>query len=185
MQSSHTHLDHWDDAAQEGLPKDIPLFTQHAQDVKIIESQGFTNVRVTNDYAEFGGVKISKIGGQHGSDEMFANPDVADFLGEAMGFVLAAPGVKTLYLAGDTVWRNEVDQAIEDFQPQVIVLNSGMALLSEPAGAMIMGKDDVLRACQVAPTAKVVAIHLDAINHISLTREALRAFMKQEGIQDR
>lgn len=74
MQSSHTHLDHWDDAAQEGLPKDIPLFTQHAQDVKIIESQGFTNVRVTNDYAEFGGVKISKIGGQQARTKCLPTP---------------------------------------------------------------------------------------------------------------
>src|SRR5690606_37230531 len=26
---THTHLAHWDDAAQKLLPKDIPLFTQH------------------------------------------------------------------------------------------------------------------------------------------------------------
>ena len=182
---THTHLDHWDDAAQKALPKDIPLFTQHEDDATLIRSQGFKNVRVLTDEAEFGGVKITKTGGQHGTDEMYAVPALAKPLGEAMGVVFQAPGYKTLYLAGDTVWRKEVDQTIEKYQPEVIVLNAGKAMMTGYEGSIIMGEEDVLRASKAAKNAKIVAVHMDAINHMSLTREELRTYVKKQGIESR
>ena len=182
---THTHLDHWDDAAQKALPKDIPLFTQHEEDAQLIRSQGFKNVRVLTDEAEFGGVKITKTGGQHGTDEMYAVPALAKSLGEAMGVVFQAPGYKTLYLAGDTIWRKEIDQAIEKFHPEVIVLNAGKAKMTGYEGAIIMGEEDVLRAAQTAKDAKIVAVHMDAVNHMSLTREELRNYVKKQGIESR
>ncbi|VFB22321.1 MBL fold metallo-hydrolase [Pseudomonas fragi] len=180
---THTHLDHWDDAAQKALPKDIPLFTQHEDDAKLIRSQGFKNVRVLTGEAEFGGVKITKTGGQHGTNEMYAAPPLAKLLGEAMGVVFQAPGYKTLYLAGDTVWRKEVDQTIEKYHPEVIVLNAGKAKVNGFEGAIIMGEEDVLRASQAAKNAKIVAVHMDAVNHMSLTREELRTYVKKQGIE--
>ncbi|MBD8254105.1 MBL fold metallo-hydrolase [Pseudomonas fluorescens] len=182
---THTHLDHWDDAAQKALPKDIPLFTQHEEDAQLIRSQGFKNVHVLTDEAEFGGVKITKAGGQHGTDEMYAAPPLAKLLGEAMGVVFQAPGYKTLYLAGDTIWRKEVDQTIEKYHPEVIVLNAGKAKVNGFEGAIIMGEEDVLRASQAAKNAKIVAVHMDAVNHMSLTREELRTYVKKQGIETR
>ena len=182
---THTHLDHWDDAAQKALPKDIPLFTQHEEDAQLIRSQGFKNVRVLTDEAEFGGVKITKTGGQHGTDEMYAVPALAKPLGEAMGVVFQAPGYKTLYLAGDTIWRKEVDQAIDKYHPEVIVLNAGKAKMTGFEGAIIMGEEDVLRAAQTAKDAKIVAVHMDAVNHMSLSREELRNYVKKQGIESR
>ena len=116
---------------------------------------------------------------------MYAVPALAKPLGEAMGVVFEAPGYKTLYLAGDTVWRKEVDQAIEHFQPEVIVLNAGKAKMTGYDGAIIMGEEDVLHASQVAKSAKIVAVHMDSINHMSLTREALRTYVKKQGIEAR
>ncbi|WP_321833749.1 MBL fold metallo-hydrolase [Pseudomonas kulmbachensis] len=182
---THTHLDHWDDAAQKALPKDIPLFTQHEDDAQLIRSQGFKNVRVLTDEAEFGGVKITKTGGQHGTDEMYAVPALAKPLGEAMGVVFQAPGYKSLYLAGDTIWRKEVDQTIDKYHPEVIVLNAGKAKMTGFEGAIIMGEEDVLRAAQTAKGAKIVAVHMDAVNHMSLTREELRNYVKKQGIESR
>lgn len=182
---THTHLDHWDDAAQKALPKDIPLFTQHEEDAKLIRSQGFKNVRVLTDEVEFGGVKITKAGGQHGTDEMYAAPPLAKLLGEAMGLVFQAPGYKTLYLAGDTIWRKEVDQTIEKYHPEVIVLNAGKAKVNGFEGAIIMGEEDVLRASKAAKDAKIVAVHMDAVNHMSLTRKELRTYVKKQGIESR
>lgn len=182
---THTHLDHWDDAAQKALPKDIPLFTQHEEDAQLIRSQGFKNVHVLTDEAEFGGVKITKAGGQHGTDEMYAAAPLAKLLGEAMGVVFQAPGYKTLYLAGDTIWRKEVDQTIEKYHPEVIVLNAGKAKVNGFEGAIIMGEEDVLRASQAAKNAKIVAVHMDAVNHMSLTREELRTYVKKQGIETR
>ncbi|MGL4826303.1 MAG: MBL fold metallo-hydrolase [Vibrionaceae bacterium] len=182
---THTHLDHWDEAAQQLLPKEIPLFVQHEDDAKLIRSQGFKNVRVLTGEAEFGGVKLTKTGGQHGTDQMYAIPDLAKALGEAMGVVFQAQGHKTLYLAGDTVWRKDVEQTIKNFAPEVIVLNAGKAKMVGLEGAIIMGEEDVLRASQAAPKAKIVAVHMDAVNHMSLSREELRAYSKKQGIESR
>ena len=182
---THTHLDHWDDAAQALVPKEIPLYTQNDTDAGLIRSQGFTNVRVLSDKAEFGGVTLSKTGGQHGTHEMYALAEVAKFLGDAMGVVFQAPDHKTLYLVGDTVWRDEVDQALAQYEPQVIVLNAGYAMLSDFDGSIIMGKEDVLRAAQTAPNAQIVATHMDAINHMAQTRQELREYVQEKNIQDR
>lgn len=182
---THTHLDHWDDAAQKLLPKDIPLFTQNQADATMIRDQGFTNVRVLSDKAKFGGVTLSKTGGQHGTDEMFASPDVAKSLGPAMGVVFEAPGHKTLYLVGDTIWRDEVDQALDQYDPQIVVINAGYATMSGYEGAIIMGKEDVLRASKAAPGATIVATHMDAINHMFQSRKELREYVQEKRIQDR
>lgn len=182
---THTHLDHWDDAAQQLLPKDLPMFVQNGSDAEIIRKQGFRDVRILDHNTEFGGVRLSKTGGQHGTDKMFTSPPIAALLGEAMGVVFQAPGHKTLYLAGDTIWRDEVDQALTEYSPEVIVLNAGYARVSGYDGAIIMGKDDVLRAVQAVPDATVVAVHLDSINHMTLSRKELRKFVQEKGIQNR
>lgn len=181
---THTHLDHWDAAAQALLPKDIPLFAQHQADAAMIREQGFTNVRILSDKAEFDGVTLSRTGGQHGTDEMYASPEVAAALGDVMGVVFQAPGQETLYLVGDTIWRDEVDQALDEYDPKIVVLNAGQAMRSDYDDPIIMGKEDVLRATQTAPEATVVATHMDAINHMSLTREALREYVQAVGIED-
>ena len=182
---THTHTDHWDEAAQKALPKDLPLFVQNASDQEIIRSQGFKDVRVLDGQAEFGGVTLSKTGGQHGTDEMFADPEIAKFLGEAMGVVFQAPGQKTLYVAGDTIWRKEVDDALAKYRPELIMLNTGYAKLVEYKGSIIMGKEDVLRASKAAPDSTIIAVHMGAVNHMGLTRDELREYVKEHGIEDR
>ncbi|EZQ19440.1 hypothetical protein CF98_03055 [Halopseudomonas bauzanensis] len=182
--TTHTHLDHWDDAAQQLLPKDIPLFVQNLADALMIRGQGFTNVRVLSK-AEFEGVTLSQIGGQHGTDEMYASAEVATFLGEAMGVVFQSPGHDTLYLVGDTVWRDEVDMALADYAPQIVLINAGYAMMNGFDGSIIMGKEDVLRAAKTAPDATIVATHMDAINHMALTREELQSYVQEKGIADR
>lgn len=183
---THTHLDHWDDAAQALLPKDIPLFTQHEVDAELISSQGFEDVRVLDGTAKFGGVDLHRTGGQHGSDAIYAIPELAEALGEVMGVVFEAPGHKTTYVVGDTVWRDEVDQALEHYQPEVIVLNAGAAevdgFVDDP---IIMGKEDTLRAYRAAPNATIIAVHMDAVNHMTLSRDELHDYVQEEGIEDR
>ncbi|MDF0750878.1 MBL fold metallo-hydrolase [Marinobacter sp. 71-i] len=182
---THTHLDHWDDAAQKLLPKDIPLFVQNVAEAEMVRSQGFKDVRILDDDAEFGGVKLHKTGGQHGSDAIYSVPELAQALGEVMGVVFEAKGQKTTYVVGDTVWRDEVVQALERYRPEVIVLNTGAAEVSGFEGdPIIMGKEDTLRIHRAAPDATIVTVHLDAVNHMTLSREELAEFVRSEGIED-
>lgn len=182
---THTHLDHWDDAAQQLLPKDVPLFVQNQSDAQTIRSQGFEDVRILEDDTRFGGVTLSKTGGQHGTDTMYANQELAGFLGEAMGVVFEAPDQKTTYLVGDTIWRNEVDQALAQYSPEIIVINAGYALITGYEGAILMGKEDVVRAARAMPEASIVATHMDSINHMGQSRKELKAHVTEHGVQDR
>ena len=182
---THTHLDHWDGGAHHFIPKALPLFVQNDSDAKLIRGQGYTDVRVLGENTVFDGVRLSRTGGQHGTNEMYGKKPVAEMLGEAMGIVFQAPGAKTVYVVGDTVWRAEVDQALDKFKPDVILINAGDARMVGYAGSIIMGKDDVLHAYQAMPKATIIATHMDAINHMTLSRKDLRDHVKQHGIADR
>ncbi len=52
-------------------------------------------------------------------------------------------------------------------------------------GSIIMSKDDVLRAYKAAPNATIVAVHMDAINHMALSRKDLLEYVEQNGMRDR
>lgn len=182
---SHTHLDHWDGGDHRFIPKAMPLFVQHEADAKLIRGQGYTDVRILGENTMFEGVQLTRTGGQHGTDEMYSKKPLAEALGKAMGVVFQAPGAKTIYFVGDTVWRSDVDQTLATFKPDVIVLNAGEARMVGYTGSIIMGKDDVLHAYQAMPNATIVATHMDAINHMTLSRKELKEHVKQHGIEDR
>lgn len=186
---THTHLDHWDEAAQKALPKDIPFFVQDEKDAELLRSQGFLNIRILGNTAEFGGVTISRTSCKHGSDTMFADPTEGEILGSVMGLVFKAPGRKTVYIAADTIWFSGVENAIAEYQPDIIILNTGAAALTDEKFRdnpyLIMGKEDTLRASKAAPDAKIVAVHMDAINHMTVDRKHVSEYAYEQGIRDR
>lgn len=176
---THTHADHWDEYAQKVLPKTLPIFVQNAGDAQIIRSQGFKDVRVLGKNTEFNKVKLSKTGGQHGTDQMYSIPQLAELAGDAMGVVMQADNEKTLYLVGDTIWNEEVDFALNRYKPEVIVMNTGYAQLQGFSDSIIMGKADVAKARQAAPQADIITVHMDAVNHAAVTSDEMRKFVKE------
>lgn len=179
---THTHPDHWDEAAQALVPKGLPIFVQNDSDAAVIRGQGFSDVRVLTDATAFRGVRLTKTAGQHGPDAVVRA--LPELLGEVCGVVLSHPGEKTLYLAGDTVWNGAVDQAIASHRPEVIVLNAGFAQILD-LGPIIMGRQDVLAVHRAAPDAQIIATHMEAVNHCTLSRADLRAFSQEQGFADR
>lgn len=47
-----------------------------------------------------------------------------------------------------------------------------------------MGQEDVLNVHFLLPQAKIVAIHMEAINHCLLTRSALREYVEANQVSD-
>ncbi len=179
---THTHDDHWDEVAQKVLPKHLPVFVQNAGDAKTIRAQGFKDVRVLGQHTAFGNVQLSKTGGQHGTDEMYAIPQLAELAGDAMGVVLQAPDSQTVYIVGDTIWNHHVEHALAKFKPQVVVMNTGFAKLQNFNDSIIMGTADVKKMRQVMPKAKIVTVHMDAVNHTTVSSQNMRDFVKQHGL---
>lgn len=179
---THIHPDHWDGHAARALRKDIPFFVQHAGDREAIRSAGFTDVRVLIGNPVFSGVKLIKVPGQHGSDDCVTA--IYDVLGDVCGLVLRHPSEPTLYLAGDTVFNDYVAGNLHTFSPDVVVLNCCDAQVTG-LGSIIMGATDVHEVYRHAPQARIVASHMEAVNHATLTRAALRSYLAAHGMTDR
>ncbi|SFE57085.1 L-ascorbate metabolism protein UlaG, beta-lactamase superfamily [Paenibacillus catalpae] len=171
---THLHADHWDTDAADALPKSKPLYCQPG-DAASISAQQFSSVTEIEESISYQGITISRTSGQHGTGE------IGKRMGQVSGFVLQAEGEPTLYIAGDTIWCDEVKHALDTFQPDVTVVNAGGAQFAV-GDPITMNAEDVIQVCRYAPNSKVVAVHMDTINHCLVTREDLADALQIEGL---
>jgi L-ascorbate metabolism protein UlaG (beta-lactamase superfamily) len=172
---THTHRDHWDAVAMQLIPKDKKIICADFEKEKI-RQQGFTNVQAIEE-AELPRLLLHQTGGQHGTGE----------IGKAMGLVsgiILKHNDQTVYIAGDTIYCHEVEQAIQQYSPQVIVVNAGGArfLTGDP---ITMDEKDVEATLRLAHHAKVIAVHMDTVNHCLVTREKLKKYFSTHADQSR
>jgi L-ascorbate metabolism protein UlaG (beta-lactamase superfamily) len=174
---THTHADHLDRTATRLLPRELPLLCQ-PEDVRLFAGGGFADVRPMAETVTLDGVRFTPTGGLHGAGEL------DDMLGPVCGVVLQADGEPTLYVAGDTIWCSEVEEALQRHRPDAIVVNAGAARLLM-GGPIVMDADQVVATARAAPDSVVIAVHMEAINHCELTRAALRERIAAEGLEGR
>jgi L-ascorbate metabolism protein UlaG (beta-lactamase superfamily) len=156
---THLHEDHFDETAAALLRRPTPLLTQ-PESLEQLRSLGFS--AATDEDAGWLGLEVARTGGRHGTGE------TADELGPVSGFVIDG-----VYVAGDTIWCDEVRDAIERRNPHTIVVNgSGARFVG--GDPIVMDVEDV-RALRNATDARVVVVHLEAINHCIERRDAYRA----------
>lgn len=172
---THFHPDHWDEFAARALDKNVPFFVQSEEDLKQVRALGFKDVRIVSvTGTEFDGVILYKTFGQHGKREI-VKPlcEQVNMAYDAMGVVFKAKNEKTLYIAGDTIWCEEVVGAIDKFAPDVIVVNAcGATLLN--GERIIMNDEDVKTLTEYAPKAVIIASHMDTVSHLTVTRNDIR-----------
>ncbi|WP_028062489.1 MBL fold metallo-hydrolase [Solirubrobacter soli] len=164
---THLHRDHFDDTARELLPRHLPLFSQ-PQDAERLHADGFTDVRPVHGDAKLSDILIARTDGQHGVGEIGAA------MAPVSGFVLAAPGEPTVYIAGDTILCDEVRAAVAEYDPDYIVVNASAAQFNE-GGPIVMDNDDVAALSAEVPDATIVAVHFETVSHSTQTRADLRA----------
>jgi len=173
---SHLHSDHFDQEAQRLIPDDMHIFCEPG-DVATIMDQGFTNVKPVRDMLEWEGITIRRTPGQHGLE------DWADRMGTVSGFIFEGDDEPTLYWMGDTIWYDEVKDIIKDVQPDVIVTHSSGAVLGDSA-PIVMDAKQTVAVCKEAENAIVVATHMDALDHGTITRASLRTYAHEKGIPE-
>jgi L-ascorbate metabolism protein UlaG (beta-lactamase superfamily) len=160
---THLHRDHWDDAAQEAIPKDKLIVCQK-EDVTTLQSQGFANLISTD--GEVSGMEVTRVKAQHGHDE------IAVKMAPVTGYIVKTND-RVIYVAGDTVWFEGVAETIEKHQPDVIIVNGGAAQFTF-GKPITMNTDDILETGKASkPKALVVVVHMEAINHCLLKRAEL------------
>ena len=156
---THLHQDHFDESGARLVPRDVPVFCQ-PEDEERLKGVGL-DARPVEDELEWDGLRIARTGGRHGAEE-----EVARALAPVSGFVLG-----DLYIAGDTVWCREVEDALERHRPKVAVVNASGARFLK-SGPLVMTAAEVREV--VARVPKVVVVHLEAINHCLESRAEIR-----------
>jgi L-ascorbate metabolism protein UlaG (beta-lactamase superfamily) len=173
---THLHPDHWDDAAAAVLPQSIPLLCQPSDAAALLSSGFIKSIAIDHEYT-YEGVTISRTSGQHGKGE------IGKRMGNVSGYVLKADNQPTLYIAGDTIWCDDVKEALDLHRPDVTIVNAGGARFLE-GDPITMDADDVVSLCRYAPYTKVIAVHMEAINHCLVTRADLQRRLAAEGLLD-
>ena len=129
-------------------------------------SAGFQSVTPITDKLNVNGILLTRTDGRHGKGV------IGKQMGDVSGFVLQAEGEPTLYIAGDTIWCKEVREVMDTHHPNMTIVNAGGARFV--VGCPItMDDHDVIAVCRYAPDTKVIAVHMDAINHCLVTRSDL------------
>ena len=171
---SHLHPDHFDPAAIEMMNKAIPFLCQPNDD-HMIKSVGFSHVEVVDSSVNWENIEITRTNGMHGLG-MWSQQ-----MGNVSGFILKSENEPVIYWTGDTVWYDEIKKTINEFKPEIIITHSGGAcfVTGEP---IIMDAQQTVDLCKAAPDSKVIAIHMECLDHLTVTRSELRKFANQNNI---
>jgi L-ascorbate metabolism protein UlaG (beta-lactamase superfamily) len=172
---THLHQDHLDATAGD-LIRELPVYCQPSDVARLAA----TGLRATglDGTARVGTVSIERTSGRHGTGALGAS------LGPVSGVVLRAAGEPVTYVAGDTIFCDDVRDALVTHVPDVVVVNAGGArfIAGDP---ITMDADGVIGTARVAPDAVVVAVHMDAFNHCLVTRRDLRESVVAAGLSER
>ena len=115
-------------------------------------------MRPVEDTLTWAGIAIRRTPARHGSGA------TAEALAPVSGYVLRDAAGRCLYVAGDTVLYEAVEAVLDEQRPDVVVVNASGARFTG-GDPIVMDADDVVAVARRAPGARVVAVHLDAINH--------------------
>ena len=91
---THLHSDHFDDAADAVLPRDMPVLTQPESEDEL-PGRGFTKSPPST-------TRITMTRGRHGTGA------IGEAMGSVSGWIL-----DDVYIAGDTIWCEAVEEALD------------------------------------------------------------------------
>ena len=184
---THLHPDHFDRRAQETIPKSIPFLVQK-EDYPTVKELGFQNIDIINNSKTIGNINISRVDAQHGEG------DILRVMGTVSGYILEADKEETVYITGDTIWCDSVKKIMDIFNPKIIICNAGGNTFEpetnpfkafvdlERTHKVIMGEGDVLKLLDYKVDTIIVAVHIGALDHETLSRDGLRSFLSTKNV---
>ena len=169
------HADHLDRAGVQLLAEHhIPVYA-HARDRAYLQRRGLHVAPLQIGVCQpFLNGTILPVPAQHGYDWLHW------LMGPGVGYVIELPNEPSVYICGDTVLTPLVAETIATLKPDVIVVPAGGARL-DIGRPILMTADDVIRCVTLAP-GRVVAIHMEALNHCPTTRQCIRERAEQAGV---
>ena len=176
---THLHPDHLDSAGEEFLRnRKIPIVCSH-KDEATLSKRGLLVETSLKPWVgkDFLGGKVIGVPATHGYGWVQA------LMGNVMGFYLALPALPTLYISADTVFTNHVAHALSEYKPDIAVVACGTARL-DIGKPLLMDMNDILKFVEKSPK-KVIANHLEALNHCPTTRTELKEKLAEKGLLEK
>lgn len=122
------------------------------------------------DNMVFEGTQLVKSKGEGGR-----SPEILKLTGLVCRVIFKHESEKTLYVTGDTVWYDAVEEVVAIHRSEVIVVNSG-----EGFDSIVMDEEDIYEVHKADPTANIISVHMEAIDHWRLSREELKNFSAEK-----
>ena len=173
------HTDHLDAAGETFLKKKNTPVACRIQDSPYLKKHGL-NVQASLRYWQpqrFLEGEITAIPAQHGRDWIHY------LMANGAGFFIQLPDEPSIYISGDTVYTPDVKRALVDLKPDVAVVAAGSASL-DVGGPILMPLAEIVKFVRAAP-GKVMANHLEALNHCPTTRSELKQALDREGLRSK
>jgi len=123
------------------------------------------------------GGKITAVPARHGQGWIHR------LMANGAGFHLQLPGEPSIYISGDTVYTRDVERALTECKPDVAVVAAGGARM-DVGGPILMPLEEVVAFVRTAP-GRVIANHLESLNHCPVTRSRLKGVLARQGLLSR
>jgi len=174
-----THMDHLDKPGKMYLSKNNTPTTSLEADTSYLKKKGI-NITTELEYwkpEDFLGGKITAVPAKHGHGWMHY------FMANGAGYYIELVNEPSIYISGDTVLTKDVKTALAELKPDITVVAAGNASL-DLDGDILMPIEEVLEFIRLSPS-KVIANHLEALNHCPITRTQLRDELVKNGLLDK
>ncbi|WP_332112436.1 MBL fold metallo-hydrolase, partial [Vibrio parahaemolyticus] len=171
--------DHLEPAGEAFLTdRNIPVATP-AKDKAYLEKYGLTVKWGIEDWQtiDFLGGKLTAVPALHGHGW------IHKVMANGVGFFLELPNEPSIYISGDTVLTDDVRRALNELKPDITVVAAGRARM-DVGQPLLMSIDEVLEFVRLSPN-KVIANHMEALNHCAVTRPILKEAIGKNGLSDK
>ncbi|SKA37963.1 L-ascorbate metabolism protein UlaG, beta-lactamase superfamily [Chitinophaga eiseniae] len=181
---THYHPDHFDGAAEKYVPKDMLIFCQPGDDAKLKE-KGFTNTRVIDSLVTWEGVSFHRFLSSH-----YPGANGEPPFGISSSYYLQSPD-GAVFITGDAILDDKLKASLITTKPPIVIANTGECHFTRenpvlaPGITMTLTTGELKAITRLLPATTVIAVHMDAINHCSLSKADLRRYVAGEKLQNR
>lgn len=168
------HFDHLDRAGVRWLVKNqIQTFcTPH--DYSYLNKKGICTQLLEDKCSPFFNGTIEQVPARHTTGWL------TPFMEHGTGYFIKLPNQPTLYLMGDTILTDDIREFLHVNKPDCIVAPTGKAQFDIGA-PLLLNEKEILELASLSE-GKIIANHMDALDHCRITRLDLIALLKKHDL---
>lgn len=180
---THFHEDHFDSVAIENIDKDLPIYCQK-HDFDNIQNLWFKNIFSIDETISIENITVQRFLASHFHGDTQTPP-----FGHSSSYFFQTQD-KKIFITWDAILDEKLTKALESTQPEIIIANLWDCQFSQenpilsPGKNMTLTNKEILEIQKNYPSAKIIAIHLDGVNHATVSREDFIKYVTDNGIQN-